>query len=1182
MNNNYSFAKAFLGFMIMTLASITVFSQSWVVNYPPTSHAGFDTYSVPKIEKTSDGGQLLHGIFSSDFGPFILDLYFIKTDQQGNQQWFNRLFYDYQLQKQIHSYDLISTPDGYLLPMSRWTSVDNINEASIELTKIMSNGQQDWVKTIDITENPPDSYDFYQYNVNIHSLSDGNFLITALLQEKNCNGSCEGTYVMIKVDNSGEVIWKKTQPMSYFSQYTIFYYQDALDNFDNPVVAILNSNQELDIHTFNNDGDYQSTQNIFAETLSLVNITELKFSSENHLMLGLGIKDAPNNQNVSQYVYKIDLPNNQIIWEYGENANDPFPPIHDFCIFPDDQIAILYDDFDLDNYRYRKIVLVSSDGTIDEDNILENYSNSFTLLGNNGNMVSAQYIECCEDGSILLTGTQLIYSPQSFTTYINALMKIGADQQIFTSTVCGTLYIDENQNCIQDGTEIGIPDQVVYLPNSFYYAITDSLGDYCFILNEGTYETSSSLTDYGLWKTACPDSTFSFTIGENDTILNNDLAYYSDLYCPLMTVSFGANRLRRCFPNNFYVEYCNVGTAPTDTAFIEIEFGEYIIVDSASIAYQQIGNDTYLFNLNELIDINDCGSFIVHTTVDCEAPLESTTCAEANIFPNDYCGDTNDLWDMSNIEVSAECVGDSIEFRILNTGQSMVNARHYDIYEDNLLRQAGNFQLGGMQDTTIKVASGPYTFRMTAEQSPFHPEDSNPQAFIEGCEGVNIAGVILTVPQDDRMLHKDIDCHQIIGSFDPNDKLVSPAGVGDEHFTTPDDELEYTIRFQNVGNDTAFNIYILDTISQHLDMSTFVSGAASHDYNVQILQGNIIRWDFPNILLVDSVRNEPASHGFVKFNIKQKPNNPDGTRIENIAGIYFDFNAPIITPLVFNTIKRPPFYEDFCEDFTSIIEVMCDEIKSNFDIILSLNGGYPGTNGYNIVDNLTNEVYLNITDNIFILGPYPTGSYIDLSVSVADHPECSRNVATIVDCVTTHIELLDFNGKAMENVNELQWTVATEREIKSYELQRSSDGINFETIFQTTAKGNSNTINTYDFMDENFTKTVNFYRLNHTDYSGRTQSSKIISLDNRKADYDVKIYPNPANELLTLTFNSNTNKDKTIQLINKEGKEISTRKFKALARENNIQFNIENLPSGIYFIRITDEIENKFIKFIKN
>ncbi|MFN7690359.1 MAG: T9SS type A sorting domain-containing protein, partial [Bacteroidota bacterium] len=52
---------------------------------------------------------------------------------------------------------------------------------------------------------------------------------------------------------------------------------------------------------------------------------------------------------------------------------------------------------------------------------------------------------------------------------------------------------------------------------------------------------------------------------------------------------------------------------------------------------------------------------------------------------------------------------------------------------------------------------------------------------------------------------------------------------------------------------------------------------------------------FNNIQLPDSNVNEPASNGFVKFKIQQSANNPLGTVIENKAGIYFDFNEPVIT-----------------------------------------------------------------------------------------------------------------------------------------------------------------------------------------------------------------------------------------------------------------------------------------------
>ena len=1174
-------------FIILTLLLFncqSIFSQGWVESYPGISPNFFDSYSIPEILKTPDGGQLLFGSFATDYGPQIYNVYMFKTDQQGKYQWSNWMSNSSILAagEEIGYYDMISVNNGYLAVICKFGSYIDIVGSSIELAMYTPNGQLDWNKTIEPLED--DTFFSIRYKPRIQALTDGNFLISAFYSEE-CDDDCLDTYLQLKVDNDGNTIWRKTHSMDL--NYSPARYQDAVDKMGNLVLVVLNSNKELDIHLFDSNGDYQSTQNYFPNDTTTLLISDLKFSSENHLILGLTRTNGA-------FVYNIDLQENQIIWDYIYGTSVPFPALYDFCIFPDDQVALLYNDVNVpdsivERGRYRKLTLISSDGTVNEENILAEYNSNFysTEIYSTESLnfkFSASRVECCEDGSMLLSGRQYninrYLDPIEYTE-LNALMKIGSNHQIFTSKVNGKLYIDENENCIYDEDELGIANQIVYLPNSSYYTITNSSGDYSFILNEGTYETTTSLTDYNLWKTACPDSTFAFTIGNNDTIVNNDLAYYSELYCPLMTVSFGASFLRRCFPNNFYVDYCNLGTVPIDTAFVEVDFGEYITVDSASLSYEITDDGTYIFDIPETLGISDCGRIIVYTTVDCEAPLEAISCSEANIYPNDFCGDVNDLWDRSDIEVSSECVGDTIEFRIFNSGQGMINPRGYIIYEDNLLREAGDFELGALMDTIIKVVSGPYTYRMTAEQSPFYPDDSNPQTFIEGCESVNMTGVQLTVPQDDQMLYRDIDCKPIIGSFDPNDKLVSPAGVGEEHFTKPEAVFEYTIRFQNVGNDTAFNIYILDTISQHLDMSTFVSGVSSHDYEVQIIEGNIIRWDFPNILLVDSVKNEPDSHGFVKFNIEQKPNNPDGTVIENTAGIYFDFNAPIITPPVFNTIKRPPFYDDFCEDFTVNMETFCSNDKEEFDVILSMTGGYPGANGYNIIDNITGATFFNIA-NVISIGPYSVGSGVDISVSVADHPECTEHLSvSMIDCITTDIALLNFSGTIFEQANELIWSVATERKIKHYELLRSTNGQDFKMIHKIAAKGNENTIANYYYEDKAFEKTSNYYQLRYTDFSGRTKLSKTLFLDNSNKMIGVELYPNPASDFLSVNFESSRTATNIIQIINKEGKEIYTEKFKVTAGLNQLPIDISSLNSGIYFIKMIEKTDTQIIKFIK-
>ena len=67
-------------------------------------------------------------------------------------------------------------------------------------------------------------------------------------------------------------------------------------------------------------------------------------------------------------------------------------------------------------------------------------------------------------------------------------------------------------------------------------------------------------------------------------------------------------------------------------------------------------------------------------------------------------------------------------------------------------------------------------------------------------------------------------------SYDPNDKLVSPSGVGPYHATPGDTEwLTYTIRFQNTGTDTAFTVMIEDQLSQHLQWGTLQFLGSSHE-----------------------------------------------------------------------------------------------------------------------------------------------------------------------------------------------------------------------------------------------------------------------------------------------------------------------------------------------------------------
>lgn len=157
--------------------------------------------------------------------------------------------------------------------------------------------------------------------------------------------------------------------------------------------------------------------------------------------------------------------------------------------------------------------------------------------------------------------------------------------------------------------------------------------------------------------------------------------------------------------------------------------------------------------------------------------------------------------------------------------------------------------------------------------------------------------------QDNQLIDLSAYNHEEIlrCSYDPNDKLVSPVGIGDENYYLKDQAVNYTIRFQNTGNDYAKNVRILDTLDVGLDIETFRFLGASHECYVSI-NGREVAFDLPEIYLPDSTANESASHGYIQFSIQFEEDLDDFTSVDNDASIYFDFNPPILTNTVSSNV----------------------------------------------------------------------------------------------------------------------------------------------------------------------------------------------------------------------------------------------------------------------------------------
>ncbi len=552
----------------------------------------------------------------------------------------------------------------------------------------------------------------------------------------------------------------------------------------------------------------------------------------------------------------------------------------------------------------------------------------------NGNELWRQtYGFCCtnstnrgiatSDGGYALVG-RTNSGPQGPEAYV---AKINADGYLYSNVLYGNVYEDLDFDCLKGGIEEGVTNIVVEAEGTDYsfYGLSDSLGNYEIQLDTGSYNIK--INNANPYWNIC-NNNFSLDIVGFYNTYNQDFGFQLVVDCPYLTTDIGTPFLRRCFDNIYTVSYCNDGADMDTSAVIEVTLDPLMTFVSSTLPPVNSINNIYYFDVG-MLESWECGSFDLTVYLDCDSTiLGQTHCVESHIYPDSICLPANALWDGSSIEVEGVCVGDSVHFNIRNIGDGdMSDDGTFLVVEDHIILKTGMFKLESGEDTTIVCPADGLVVRMEASQAEGHPGQSMPSVTIESCTDNPFAqGIFNQFSQDDADYFVSIDCQENIGAFDPNDKQGFPTGYGDEHFIEPNQYIEYKIRFQNTGTDTAFLVVIRDTISEDLDIETLQLGASSHDYTFDISPGNVFVFTYNNIMLPDSNVNELRSHGFVKFKIKPKTTTPLGTVINNSAAIYFDYNAPVITNETKHTLGEN-FVEIFVDTHAENVPEKSAEIK---------------------------------------------------------------------------------------------------------------------------------------------------------------------------------------------------------------------------------------------------------------
>ncbi|MCF8253366.1 MAG: T9SS type A sorting domain-containing protein [Bacteroidia bacterium] len=181
-----------------------------------------------------------------------------------------------------------------------------------------------------------------------------------------------------------------------------------------------------------------------------------------------------------------------------------------------------------------------------------------------------------------------------------------------------------------------------------------------------------------------------------------------------------------------------------------------------------------------------------------------------------------------------------------------------------------------------------------------------------------------------------------------------------------------------------------------------------------------------------------------------------------------------------------------------------------------------------------------------------------------------------------------FKGAKSESGVTLNWATVTESNSSHFILERSLNGKDFNSISKVKAAGNSSKFLLYNYLDKealSLNSKVIYYRLNQVDMDGKQEYSPVIqiSLDELNDITILSVQPNPFQNNLTLTFNSNKEMGMKVELLNINGQIMVSKEIRTEAGQQN--FNLDEtgiLPSGLYFVRIEYNGQSEIIKVIKS
>jgi len=220
----------------------------------------------------------------------------------------------------------------------------------------------------------------------------------------------------------------------------------------------------------------------------------------------------------------------------------------------------------------------------------------------------------------------------------------------------------------------------------------------------------------------------------------------------------------------------------------------------------------------------------------------------------------------------------------------------------------------------------------------------------------------------------------------------------------------------------------------------------------------------------------------------------------------------------------------------------------------------------NSVINIKGTSYRMGTGGSFIGDPAP-GSKTTVQRKLGAQPNRDWRYVGVV----LPVEFLQLTGILQTGNVKLDWVVIANKEVDRFEVERSTDNLNYTKTGMVSDVVKLNEQQGFTFNDDvsNVNKEIIYYRIKVIGKAGEIQYSNVLVVRMKQTKTLLTVIPNPARDNVILVFIAEKDSDITLRLVDNKGQTVLTQKQKILRGNNTLQLkNLDKYSAGVYMIQV--------------